>query len=117
AAFVAGVVFLSNWPGIIGLLLGLAAVAVAKIRELGWFEAAARTFGTAGIAYGLSAFWMTPSVFTTTTLLDRIVLQREEQAAPWNTTTCIVLVPACVLLSFAFYRRVANAVRYLLAPG
>src|SRR5712692_9362687 len=112
-----GAVFLFNWPGIIGLLLGLAAVAVAKAQELGWFQAGAHGFATAGIGYGLSAFWMTPGVFSTTTLLDRIALQQEEQAAPWNQTTWMVVLIGCAVLGFALYRRTPTAVSYLLASA
>src|SRR5260370_4138677 len=39
SAVLAGMVFLLNWPGIIGLSLGLAAVGVAKTREFAWPQA------------------------------------------------------------------------------
>jgi hypothetical protein len=115
AAVLAGLVFLSNWPGIIGLLLGLTAIGVAKTRELGWFPTAKNCFATAGIGYGLAAFWMTPGAFATTTLLDRIVLRTEELAAPWNQTTSLVVLAGCVILGLALFRRTPAALSYLLA--
>src|SRR5260370_31990344 len=115
SAVLAGMVFLLNWPGIIGLCLGLAAVAVAKSRELGWPKAGAKCFAMIGIGYGLSAFWMTPGVFGTATLLDRIVLRPEEQAVPWNQKTWMVIVVGCSLLALAFYKRTPIAASYLLA--
>src|SRR5229473_207412 len=115
SAVLAGMVFLLNWPGIFGACLGLVAVGVAKTRELGWPQAGAKCFATAGIGYGLSAFWMTPGVFSTATLLDRIVLRPEEQAVPWNQKTWMVIVAGCTLLALALYKRTPMAVSYLLA--
>jgi hypothetical protein len=115
SAVLAGMVFLLNWPGIIGLCLGLAAMGVAKTRELGWLQAGAKCLTTLGIGYGLSAFWMTAGAFSTATLLDRMVLRPEEQAVPWNQKTWIVIVAGCTLLAIAFYKRTPMAVSYLLA--
>jgi hypothetical protein len=115
SAALAGMVFLFNWPGIIGLVVGLAAVGVAKTRELGWLQAGAHCFATVGIGYGLSAFWMTPGVFSTATLLDRMVLRPEEQALRWNPTTWMVVAGGCALLVLALYRRIPMAIGYLLS--
>ena len=60
---------------------------------------------------------MTPGVFSTTTLLDRIALQQEEQAALWNQTTWMVVLIGCAALGFALYRRTPLAVSYLLASA
>jgi hypothetical protein len=115
SAVLAGMVFLFNWPGIFGLCFGLAAAGVAKTRELGWVQAGAKCLATVGIGYGLSAFWMTPSVFSTATLLDRMVLRPEEQAAAWNQKTWMVVVAGCTLLALALYKRTPMVVSYLLA--
>lgn len=115
SAALAGMVFLLNWPGIIGLFLGLAAVGVAKTRELGWFQAGAHCFATLGIGYGLSAFWMTPGVFSAATLLDRMVLRPEEHAVRWSQTTWMVVAAGCTLLALALYKRTPMAVSYVLA--
>jgi hypothetical protein len=115
SAALAGMVFLLNWPGIIGLLLGLAALAVAKTHELGWFQAGAHCFATAGIGYGLTAFWMTPGVFSTTTVLDHVLLRPQDQAVPWNQTTWMVVVAGCTLLALALYKRTPMAVSFTLA--
>jgi hypothetical protein len=114
SAALAGMVFLLNWPGIIGLILGLAAVGVAKTRELGWRHAGLKCFATVAIGYGLSAFWMTPGVFSTATLLDHMVLRPEEPAFPWNQKMWMIVVAGCMLLAFAFYSRTSPAVSYLL---
>jgi hypothetical protein len=115
SAVLAGMVFLLNWPGIFGLLLGLAALGVAKTRELGWLQAGTHCFATVGIGYGLSAFWMTAGVFSTATLLDRMVLRPEEQGGPWNQKTWMVIVAGCTLLALALYRRTPIAVSFMLA--
>jgi hypothetical protein len=115
SAVLAGMVFLLNWPGIFGLLLGLAALGVAKTRELGWLQAGTHCFATVGIGYGLSAFWMTAGVFSTATLLDRMVLRPEEQDGPWNQKTWMVIVAGCTLLALALYRRTPIAVSFVLA--
>src|SRR5258708_2202546 len=115
SAVLAGMVFLLNWPGIIGLCLGLAAVGVAKTRELGWPKAGAKCFATIGIGYGLLAFLMTPGVFSTATLLDRMVLRPEEQAVSSNQKTWLVILAWSTLLPLALYKPTPMAGRCLLA--
>src|SRR5258708_6169410 len=58
---------------------------------------------------------MTPGVFSTATLLDRIVLRPEEQAVSWNQKTWMVVVAGCTLLALALYRRTPMAVSFVLA--
>ncbi|HYA17472.1 MAG TPA: hypothetical protein VEF06_08400, partial [Bryobacteraceae bacterium] len=98
AAILAGVVFLINWPGLIGLLVILAALAIATRR---WIE----VIGIGGTAYGLSAFWMTPGYFVTSSLLNRIVLRHTLTSQPFSATTYLIFAIAIALLAIAFWRR------------
>src|SRR5580700_8525124 len=84
ATLLAAAIFLLNWAGIIGLLMVLTAIAVARSRDLGYGRAALRVAGVAGIGYGLAAFWVTPDCIYTTKLLDRVVLRHIQPSTPWT---------------------------------
>ncbi len=99
AGLLAGAVFLTNWPGLIGLGFMLAGLAVARF-------APGRVAGVAGTAYGLAAFWMTPGYFASSTLLNRIVLRHTLSAAPWNALTWIALGIAVVMIGVSLSPRV-----------
>ncbi len=106
AAVLAGAVFLTSWPALIGLGFVMAGIAVANSRDLGPARAAASVVGLIGTAYGLSAFWMTPGNFVSSTLLNRIVLRHTLPAAPWSGTSWIILAVALALIAISFWRRV-----------
>ena len=98
ASLLAAVVFLLSWPGTLGLLIALAALAVARKRAV----------GIAGVGYGLAAFWMTPGFFLATERLSRVILRHDLAWAPWTATTWVI-----VALGAALEER-----RYLkFAPG
>jgi hypothetical protein len=99
AAILAGAVFLTNWPGLIGLGFMLAGLAVARFSP-------GRAAGIAGTAYGLAAFWMTPGYFASSTLLNRIVLRHTLLAAPWNSVTWIAIGIALAMLCLSVWPRV-----------
>jgi IPT/TIG domain-containing protein len=113
AALCAAAVFLLSWPGVIALLLALTAVAAVRTRDLGYAHAIQRLIATAGIGYGLSAFWMTPGFFRASTLLDRVIL-RHDQVAPWNALTWVILLAAAALLSVALWRRTPPVAAFLI---
>ncbi|HTT63340.1 MAG TPA: IPT/TIG domain-containing protein [Bryobacteraceae bacterium] len=115
ASLGAAAVFLLNWAGIIGLLMVLAAVAVARSRELGFRQAALRVAGVAGIGYGLAAFWVSPDCIYTTKLLDRIVLRHIQPSTPWNAVTGMVLAGAAVLLAISLWPRIKPVAAFTLA--
>ncbi len=107
AALLAGAVFLTNWPGLIGLGFMLAGLAVARFSP-------GRVAGIAGTAYGLAAFWMTPGYFASSTLLNRIVLRHTLLAAPWNTVTWIALGIALAMICLSLWPTVP---RYMALPA
>src|SRR5450755_4745213 len=115
ASLCAAAVFLLNWAGIIGLLMVLAAVAIARSRELGYRQAALRATSVAGIGYGLAAFWISPDCIYTTKLLDRVILRNIQPSTPWNAITWIVLGGASVLLALSLWRRLNSAAAFALA--
>ena len=106
ASVLAGAVFLTNWPALIGLGFALAGVAVAKMREPGWSKSVVSVVGMIGTAYGLSAFWMTPGYFVSSSLLNRIVLRHTLVSMPWSGTSSIILLVVLALLGLSFWRRV-----------
>ncbi|HWE50796.1 MAG TPA: IPT/TIG domain-containing protein [Bryobacteraceae bacterium] len=106
-AFLAAVVFLTNWPAMIGLGLALSAIAVRR--------GLLPLIGAVGTAYGLSAFWMTPGYFVSSTLLDRIVIRYTDTGGPWNQITWIVLGCALALALFSFWRRIPPSLALVLA--
>lgn len=114
ASVVAAVVFLTNWPALIGLGLGFGALMVARMRDRGLIKAFACVGGTAGAAYGLSAFWMTPGYFVSSTLLNRVVLRHTLTAAPFSTATWLILMTAALLIGLGFWRRVSPALAFPL---
>lgn len=99
AGILAAAVFLTNWPAMIGLCMMLAALLVARR----CFEAA---IGIGGVAYGLSAFWMTPGYFVSSSLLNRIVLRHTLTAAPFTWVTWLILLIAAALVAAAWLRKV-----------
>jgi hypothetical protein len=115
ASLCAAAVFLMNWAGIIGLLMVLTAVAVARSRELGYRQAALRIAGVAGTGYGLAAFWITPDCIYTTKLLDRVVLRHIQPSTPWNAVTWTVLAGASVVLGIGLWPRIKPAAAFALA--
>jgi hypothetical protein len=121
AALLTAAVMLTSWPALIGLGLGLGAVAVARTHDLGAVKSALRTVALAGTAYGLSAFWMTPGFFVSSSLLNRVTLRHTYSAAPFNGTTWLILAVASVLIGVSFWRRVpaplALAVAWVALTG
>ena len=115
ASLLAGTVFLTNWAGIIGLLMVLAATGIARSRDLGFWKAILRVGSVAGIGYGLAAFWVSPDTIFTTKLLDRVVLRHIQLSTPWSATTGWILAAALVLLAFSLWRRVNAAAAFALA--
>jgi hypothetical protein len=110
AAVLAGAVFLTSWPALIGLGFAMAGIAVAGWRDWGVPRAAASVAGLIGTAYGLSAFWMTPGNFVSSTLLNRIVLRHTLSAAPWNGKTWIILAAAVAMVALSLWRHIPKAV-------
>ena len=106
-AFLAAIVFLTNWPAMIGLGLALSAIAVRR--------GLLPLIGAVGTAYGLAAFWMTPGYFVSSTLLNRIVIRHTNPGAPWNQTTWIVLGCAGLLVAISFWKRIPQALALVLA--
>jgi hypothetical protein len=100
ASLLGAAVFLTNWPALIGLGFALAGIAVARRGHL------ARIAGLAGAAYGLSAFWMTPGYFVSSSLLNRIVLRHTLTSMPWNATTWMILAAAAILVGVSCWPRV-----------
>jgi hypothetical protein len=115
AALLSAAVFLLNWAGIIGLLIVLAAIAVARSRELGYRQVVLRVFGVAGIGYGLAAFWVSPDCIYTTKLLDRVVLRHIQPSMPWNGITAVVVAGAAVVLAVSLWPRIPAAAAFVLA--
>jgi hypothetical protein len=99
ASILAGAVFLTSWPGLIGLAFPLAGLVVARRR------AVLSVLGFAGAAYGVAAFWITPSYFVSSQLFNRIVWRHTVPAAPWNATTWALLVAALAMVALSFWKR------------
>lgn len=110
ASVLAGAAFLTSWPGLIGLGFVMAGIAVANSRELGPARAAGAIAGIIGTAYGLSAFWMTPGNFVSSTLLNRVVLRHTLPATSWSGTSWIILAVGLALIALSFWRHVSPAV-------
>jgi hypothetical protein len=108
AALFAAAVFLTSWPGLIGLGFPLAGIAVARWRDFGPVRALTCVAGLAGAAYGLAAFWMTPAYFVSSRFYNRVVFRHTMLTAPWNGTTWMILAAALVVLAFSFWRRVPS---------
>lgn len=115
ASLLAAAIFLMNWAGIIGLLMVLAAVAVARTRDLGFGRAALRVASVAGIGYGLAAFWISPDCIFTTKLLDRVVLRHIQPSTPWSGITTVVLAAAAVLVGVSLWPRIKASAAFALA--
>ena len=108
ASLLTAAVMLTNWPALIGLLLILGALAVAR-------KAPARVIALAGVAYGLSAFWMTPGYFVSSSLLNRIVLRHTLTAAPFNRGTWLILATAALLILLSLWKRIPLRLALTLA--
>ncbi|HTA44986.1 MAG TPA: IPT/TIG domain-containing protein [Bryobacteraceae bacterium] len=108
ALLLAAAVMLTNWPALIGLGLILGALAVAR-------RVPVKVIALAGTAYGLSAFWMTPGYFVSSSLLNRIVLRHTLIAAPFNRATWLILLTATVLIALSLWRRVPRQLALTLA--
>jgi len=115
AALGAAAVFLMNWAGIIGLLIVLTAVAVARTRDLGYLQAALRAVSVAGVGYGLAAFWITPDCIHTTKLLDFVVLRHIQPSTPWTAVTWMILAAAAMLLGGSLWPRIPSPAAFVLA--
>src|ERR1019366_8481178 len=98
AALLATVVFLTNWPALIGLLVVLAGLSISR-------RCPEPVIRIGAIAYGLSAFWMTPGYFVSSSLLNRIVLRHTLTAQPFSITTWLIFAAAACLLALAWWRR------------
>ncbi len=108
ASVLAAAVFLTSWPGLIGLSFPLAGIAVARWRDVGIVRAVTLVAGLAGAAYGLAAFWMTPAYFASSRIYNRVVFRHTMLTAPWNRTTWIILSITLAVLAFSFWRRVPS---------
>ena len=115
ASLGAAAVFLLNWAGFVGVCMVLASVAIARTRDLGRMPAIKRLTAVGGVAYGLSAFWITPGFLHTTTLLNRVILRHSPAAAPWGTTTWLILLGATTLLGLAMWPRTSAVASLVLA--
>jgi hypothetical protein len=108
ATLLAAAVLLTNWPALIGLVLLLGALAVAK-------KAPLRTVALGGTAYGLSASWIAPGYIVSASLLNRVVLRHTAAGAPFNRTAWLVLIASAILIGVALWRRVPARIALLLA--
>jgi IPT/TIG domain len=108
ASVLAGAVFLTSWPGLIGLGFPLVGLAVARWRDFGALRALACVAGLTGTAYGLAAFWMTPAYFASSRIYNRVVFRHSMLTAPWNRTTWMILAAALLVLVFSFWQRVPS---------
>jgi hypothetical protein len=110
ATLLAAAVMLTSWPAMIGLGLILGALAVARTQDTGVdpgvVKPASRVIALTGTAYGLSAFWITPGYFVSSSLLNRVVLRHMSAAAPLNGTTWLILAGASMLIGLCFWRRI-----------
>jgi IPT/TIG domain len=112
AAVLTGVVFLINWPALIGLGFAMAAIGITRARSQGPMRSIGYIAGIVGAGYGLSAFWMTPGYFVSSTLLNRIVLRHTLHNVPWSLVSWTIL--ACVLAAIALclWRRTPAALAF-----
>jgi IPT/TIG domain len=109
------VVFLTSWPALLGLVIALIAVAAARTRDLGFVRSGVCVAQVAGTAYGLSAFWITPGYFVSSTLLNRVVLRHTLFAAPWSVITWLILLGAAALVGLSLWRPVPSRIALILA--
>jgi hypothetical protein len=108
ASVFAAAVFLTSWPGLIGLGFPLAGIAVARWRDFGVVRALTCVAGLAGTAYGLAAFWMTPAYFVSSRWYNRVVFRHTMLTAPWNSTTWVILAAALAVLVLSIWKRVPS---------
>lgn len=114
AAILAGAVFLINWPALIGLGFPVAGIAAARMKAASPGRSLVPVAGMIGAAYGLSAFWMTPGYFVSSTLLNRIALRHTLFADPWNGASWTILAAAAAVVAFSFLRRVPQSLAFIL---
>jgi IPT/TIG domain len=106
AAVLTAAVFLTSWPGLVGLGFAMAGIAVARIRSKGALRSLAYAGGIIGAGYGLAAFWMTAGYFGFSTTLNRVVLRHTLLNAPWKRETWVILAVAAILVGLSFLPRV-----------
>jgi hypothetical protein len=99
ASIFSAAVFLTSWPGTVGLAMALLAVTLT-----GGTKSAIRLLTTGGMAYGLAAFWMTPGFFLSTSILNRVVLSHNVAIVPWTRTTWLIAGVAAALAGVALWR-------------
>jgi hypothetical protein len=100
ASILAGCVLLTSWPGMIGLAFPLAGLAIARRRTIPY------VLSLAGAAYGIAAFWITPSYFVASQLFNRIVWRHTTEAAPWTAVTWALLAAALLAVCLCFWKRI-----------
>jgi hypothetical protein len=115
AGLLTATVCLTSWPGMIGLGMILAAVALAKTHKAGARDACRTIFGVVGVGFGLAAFWITPGYMLSVSLANRVVLRHTLLVGPWNRITWIILALATVMLGLALWRRISPELAFLLA--
>lgn len=104
AAGLAGCVMLINWPGLIGMGFFLVALFVVSIgRRHPWVRSSI-VCSLIACAYGLSAFWMTPGYFASSSLLNRIVLRHTLPNSPWGAGTWLLFLAATLAVLTALRR-------------
>ena len=115
AALIMAAVCLTNWPGIVGLLMLMAAVAVARLAEMVRLQSALAMFGAMGVAYGISAFWITPGYISAVLLANRVDYRHEAAPAQWDATLRVFVAAGVLLLLLTLWRRLPREVALLLA--
>jgi IPT/TIG domain len=110
ASVLAGSVFLTSWPGMIGLGFAIPGLVLARWRDLGVKPALASVLGFIGVAYGISAFWMTPAYFVSSKLFNSMVFRHTMLAAPWSGVTWMILAAALIILGLSLWRRIPSPV-------
>jgi hypothetical protein len=111
---VAGVL-LSNWSSAAGVLIMLLAVAVAKWRERGCWDALRKCFAAAAAGYGLSAFWLTYGALRAGAVDGWILRYGERPPAPWGFRTWLVVLGGVLLLALALWRRIPPLAALLIS--
>lgn len=114
ASCLSAIVMLTNWPALIGLVLVLGALAVARTHDPGFMKSVSFTGALGGAAFGLSAFWITPGYFVSTSLMNRIVLRHTFVTGPLHTMSWVILGAAATLVAISLWRRIPARLALLL---
>lgn len=119
ASFFGAAVFLLNWPGLIGFLMGLAALGIAASRKAGIVAGSGRAAAVAGTAYGIAAFWMPPGFFANAAMLQRtwpppLHPLTGMPAGAWTATIWVVLALAAGMAGLALWRRTSAGASFIL---